>query len=309
MQWNERVGRRLKLRDLHILLAVIELGSMGKAAARLAMSQPAVSKAIADLEYALGVRVLDRSRRGIEPTIYGRALLKCGSAVFDDLRQGVKDIEFLNDPTRGEVRLGTSDPTASGIVSAVIEKLSRQHPRLVFDVVIEGSARLYRQLVDRNVEFVIGRVVDSDTDENIKTEILYDDGLVIVAGAQSKWVRRRRIDLAELIDEPWVLAPSDALVSTLFAEACRASKVRSPQGTVITLSQNLSNILLATGRFLAVRPASMLKFANTQSIRPLPVKLRAGRRPIALKTLKNRTLSPVAQLFIACAHTLAQQEK
>src|SRR5438067_7541101 len=102
MQWEERIGRRLKLRDLHILLAVVQWGSMAKAAAELAISQPAVSKAIADMEYMLGLKLLDRTRRGIEPTIYGRSLIRRGLAVFDELRQGVKELEFLADPTAGE---------------------------------------------------------------------------------------------------------------------------------------------------------------------------------------------------------------
>src|SRR5919197_4559897 len=82
MHWSDRVGRRLKLRDLHIVLAVAKSGSMGKAAADLAISQPSVSKAIADVEHAVGLRLLDRGPRGIEPTIYGRALVSCGTAVF-----------------------------------------------------------------------------------------------------------------------------------------------------------------------------------------------------------------------------------
>ena len=95
MPWNDRIGRRLNLRDLHILLAVAKSGSMGKAATQLAISQPSVSKAIAGVEHAVGLRLLDRSAHGVEPTIYGRALLKCGVAVFDELRQGVKELEFL----------------------------------------------------------------------------------------------------------------------------------------------------------------------------------------------------------------------
>src|SRR3982074_3076673 len=105
MQWTDRVGRRLKLRDLHILLAVAKSGTMGKAATDLAISQPSVSKAIADVEHAIGLRLLGRGPHGIEPTIYGRALLKCGVAVFDELRQGVKALEFLADPTAGELRV------------------------------------------------------------------------------------------------------------------------------------------------------------------------------------------------------------
>src|SRR5215510_7419705 len=103
VQWNDRLRRRIKLRDVDILLAVIQTGSMGKAAAILDMSQPAVSKSIAYLERTLGVRLLDRSRQGVEPTAYGRALTKRGAAVFDELRQGVQEIASLTDPTVGEV--------------------------------------------------------------------------------------------------------------------------------------------------------------------------------------------------------------
>ena len=106
MQWADRIGRRLKLRDLHVLFAVMQWGSMAKAAHHLAVSQPVVSEAIGGLEQTIGVRLLDRTRRGIEPTIYGRALYNHGLAAFDALRQGIKEIEFLADPTGGELRIG-----------------------------------------------------------------------------------------------------------------------------------------------------------------------------------------------------------
>ncbi len=132
MDWVGRVGQRVKLRDLHILLAVAKAGSMGKAAAVLAVSQPVVSKTIADMEHALGVRLLDRNRRGVEPTGYGRALLTCAVAVFDDLRRGVAALESLADPTAGELRFGCTEPLAAGFVGEVIERLAREYPRVNF---------------------------------------------------------------------------------------------------------------------------------------------------------------------------------
>src|SRR5687767_8230160 len=123
MQWEERIGRRLKLRDVHILLAVAQWGSMAKAAEQLAISHPVVSKTIADLEHTLGVRVLERGRRGAEPTPYGRILLKHGLAAFDELRTCVKEIEFLNDPTVGEVRIAGTEPMVAGLLPIVIERL------------------------------------------------------------------------------------------------------------------------------------------------------------------------------------------
>jgi DNA-binding transcriptional LysR family regulator len=105
MQLSDRIGRRMKLHDLHVLMAVVQAGSMSKAAQILNTTQPAVSRSIADLEHAIGVRLLDRSRHGVEPTEYGRALLDGGVAMFDNLRQAVTRIEFLADPTRRRIEL------------------------------------------------------------------------------------------------------------------------------------------------------------------------------------------------------------
>src|SRR5262245_5889965 len=134
MELSDRIGRRMKLHDLHVLMAVVQAGGMGKAAALLNTTQPAISRSIAQLEHAIGVRLLDRGSKGVELTAYGRAMLNRGHAAFDELRQGVRDIEFLADPTSGEVRIGTTPPLAGGFISAVIDRLSRRSPRIVFQV-------------------------------------------------------------------------------------------------------------------------------------------------------------------------------
>src|SRR5450755_2050159 len=108
MQLSDRIGLRMKLHDLHVLMAVVQAGSMSKAAALLNTTQPAISRSIAELERTIGVQLLDRNPQGVEPTEYGRALLDGGVAVFDDLRHAVKNIEFLADPTTGDVRIGSS---------------------------------------------------------------------------------------------------------------------------------------------------------------------------------------------------------
>src|SRR5262245_6966376 len=132
MSLSDRVGRRIKLHDLHMLMTVVQAGSMGKAAERLNTVQPSISRSIAELEHALGVRLLDRHRQGVEPTEYGRALLDCGVAVFDDLRQGVKNIEFLADPATGEARIGGNPFLTATFTAAVVDRLSRRYPRIVF---------------------------------------------------------------------------------------------------------------------------------------------------------------------------------
>ena len=206
----ERIERRLKLHDLRVLISVVQAGSMGKAAERLGTSQPAVSRTIADLEHALGVRLLDRSPRGIEATPYGRALIIRGTAAFDELRQGVKDIEFLADPTTGEVRVGASIAVAVGFVCAVIDQLSRRYPRLVFEVLDVDTDTAIRALEERKVDFVIAHVIRPVDEEQMNAEVLLHEPHVVVAGIQSQWARRRRLTLVDLMNEPWMLPPPDS---------------------------------------------------------------------------------------------------
>jgi DNA-binding transcriptional LysR family regulator len=307
MPWTDRIGRRLNLRDLHILLAVAKSGSMGKAAAELAMSQPSVSKAIAAVEHAVGLRLLDRGVHGVEPTIYGRALLKCGVAVFDELRQGVKELEFLTDPTSGELRVGCTETMAAGFVSAVSDRVMRQHPRVVLQLIPGDSVTLVnRELRQRTIDFAVGPIFRLKLDEDVGADILFDDQFVVMAGAESKWGRRRRLKLADLINEPWVLPPPDGVPGVSIAQTFRAAGLEPPRAQMISFSLPLHYHLLSTGRFLTMLPLSMLRFGKHLPLKLLSVDIPKIPYPTAIITMKNRTLGPLAQLFIACARETAK---
>ena len=205
--WETRIGRRVSLRDLHILSAVVRWGSMAKAASHLSMSQSSVSEAIVRLEDALRVRLLDRSARGIEPTIYANALLKRGHAVFDELRQGIRDIEFLSNPTEGEVRIACPELLSAGLLPAAIERLSRRHPKVVVRVAQMDTTTLeFRELQERVVDLMLVRIGRTFKDDHLDIEILLHDPHFVVVGARSPWATRRKLALADLADEPWIFA-------------------------------------------------------------------------------------------------------
>src|SRR5258705_7103438 len=157
IDWESQIGRRLKLRDLHAFFTAVQRGSMSKAAQQLGVSQPAVSEAIADLEHALGVRLLDRRPQGVEPTMYGGALLRRSAAVFDELKQGIRDIEFLADPTAGELKIGCPEAIAA-ILPPILESFSRQYPDVILDVQDEEFDRSATKLRDRSLDFVVQRL-------------------------------------------------------------------------------------------------------------------------------------------------------
>jgi len=306
--WEDRIGRRLKLRDLHILSSVVRWGSMAKGATHLGMSQPAVSEAIANLESVLGVRLLDRTSRGVEPTVYARALLKREHVVFDELKEGIRDIEFLSNPTVGEVRIGCPEAMTAAFVPAIVERLWRQYPRIVVHVVNAQTAEQeFRELRERSVDLMVGRVLKPLADDDITMEVLCEDEFFVVAGARNKWVRCPAITPDELRDEPWVLFPTNSLIASYVAEALRANGLEPPRESVTSFSLHARMQLLASGCFLTVMFGSVLRRnAKPWSLRVLPIDLGIPPVPIAIFTLKNRTLSPMAELFIKHARAVSK---
>jgi DNA-binding transcriptional LysR family regulator len=306
IDWDSRIGRRLRLRDLHVLLTIAQRGSMAKAAAQLGVSAPTVSEDVADLEHTLGVRLLDRGPKGVEPTRYGDALLKRTLIVFDELKQSVKDIEHLADPTTGEIRIASPLAIAFTIIPHLLQRFAASHPRVAvhFDEVTSTSAMAdFRDLRDRNYDVVFGRGVSpagkDPSADDLNIEALFDDQLVIVAGANSKWAtRRRRIDLAELMDESWIMQSPHTWNYRILAEACRAHGVAMPNASLVTLSMSVITHFLDDGQFITAMPRSV---AYYKSLKILPVDLPAPPWPVNVVTLKNRTLSPAARQFIACA--------
>jgi DNA-binding transcriptional LysR family regulator len=307
MDPDDRVLRRLKLSDLRLLNAVVQWGGMAKAATHLNISQPAVSKAIATLERTLGVRLLERNPQGVEPTVYGRALLKGGIAVFDELKQSVKQIEFLADPTAGELRIACSEPLAAGFVPTVIDRLSRQHPRISFHVVTADPVTITdRELRQRNIELAIAPTPGLNLGADITAEILFDDRQVVMADAHSKWARRRNMRLADLINEPWLLPPPGSIIGSSILEVFRASGLEPPRHQVVSFSIPLHHHLLASGRFLIMLPVSMARLGKHLHLKILEAGIPGIPRPTGIMTLRKRTLSPLAHIFIDAVRELAK---
>jgi len=301
---ENRISRRLRFRDLQVFFSVVQCGSMAKAAHELGVTQPAVSEVVAGLEDAFGVRLFDRGPLGVEPTVYGRALLKRGVAAFDELRQGIRDIEFLVDPTKGEVRLGCTDSLAGGLLAPFVEKFCRRYPGVVITVEpIQMPTLALPELHARKLDVVVSRLSKPQADDpfgdGLDVEILFEDEAIVAAGANSRWARRRKITLADLRDASWVGTPQDTLTRTLLDRAHQSANLPPPAMRVTTYSVQLRAHLLATGDFLAAMPKSMLKLNDEcRGLKQLPVGLPGPRFPVAIVTLKGRTVTPAVGLFL-----------
>jgi DNA-binding transcriptional LysR family regulator len=307
MKWTDRVGRRVKLRDLHIALAVADAGSITRAAEELAVSYPVVSKTISDLEHTLGVKLFDRSISGVKPTHYGRALLKSGVAVFDEMRKGLQQIDSIKQPDAGDLHIGSSIVTDAGLLPAVMERFAQDFPRAAVHVTPENIAvQQYDNLRERKVEMVLGRLPATINEPELVTETLFDEPHVVVAGSESRWAKKRNLRLADLMGEPWALAEAGSLARSLHDDLFRRSGVEAPSATVLTVSLHLYMRLIETGRWLGLVPASVMRFGGKDmKLKVLSVKVSTPPSPIGIITVKDRTLTPLGERFIECTRRVA----
>jgi DNA-binding transcriptional LysR family regulator len=239
------------------------------------------------------------------------ALVKRSIAAFDELKQSVKDIEFLADPTTGEINFACTPGIAFTFIPHVMDRFVRKYPRVVlrFDEVAAGAVtRNYLELRNRKYDLILTRGNAEPAKETLADEVsvetLFNDPLVIVAGARNKWVNRRRmIDLAELANQNWIMQPPHTWAYRQLAEAFDARGLAMPRAGIETLSVPVTTHFLTDGQFITSMAKSTAYF---NSLKILPVDFPSRPLPFNIVTLSNRTLSPVVARFIGCARDVAK---
>src|SRR5262245_18931380 len=310
---DAHIARRLRFRDLQVFFAVAECGAMAKAAAQLGITQPAVSETIGGIESAFGVRLFERTPQGVELTIYGRALLKRGIAAFDELKQGIRDIEFLADPTVGEVRVGCPESMSGAILPSLVQQFCLEYPRVTLRVDPLPTPTLeLPDLHARKLDLLVSRLsmprAQDPFGADVNVEVLFYDQPVLAVGANSRWARRRKIDLSELVDESWVATPPETLPTMAMEQAFKASNLPRPRIRGTNFSFQLPMHVLARVVALLAMPRPLLRLdIDGIRLKALPIKLPVRSFPVAVVTLKNRTPSPVVQLFLERLRTFAKE--
>jgi DNA-binding transcriptional LysR family regulator len=292
------VARRVTLRELRLLLAVARSGSILKAANEIGITQPALSKSIADLEGTFGVRLFDRTNRGVTPTPHGEILLRRAAGVFEELRQAVDELAFLTDATRGELRIGGTPTMCAGVLPRIVSAVQSHRPKFLFHIAELESDKLGSEVLTRSLDLGIGREHLGRDNNQLAFDRLFDDRLFIVAGAQHPLAGRRSISLEETLRHQWVLPAIEGSVTVQLKAEFRRQRLNLPESAVTTMSMLIRYELLATNAFLTVLYGSVLRFGNAPKfLRVLPVNLATG-LSIGIVRLKNRTLMPSAEVFI-----------
>lgn len=294
----DAIARRVSFRELRLLLAVSRSGSILGAAREIGLTQPAVSKAIADLEETLNVELFDRTNRGVEPTPHGRVLVQHASNMLEQMRQAIEELNFLTDSTHGEVRIGGTPVMCGGLLSKAVSAMQAERPHIRFQMLELDSERLAEEVRERVIDIGIGRKPILRSEGDISFEKLFEDRLFVVAGTGHPLAKRSTVSLEELVVQCWVLPPSESPVGRQLFKVFERTRIPIPQSSVTTMSLMIRYELLATNRFVTVLHGSLLQYGSVPShLSILPVELPAA-VPIGISHVANRTLSPASELFV-----------
>lgn len=304
----QRMRRRIRLRDLDTFMAVVSAGGMRRAAEKLHLSQPAVSKAIAELENALGVPLLERSRQGVAVTPFGQALAARTRSMFDALDQGVQEIAHLADPDAGEVNIACPEVYNAGLVATAMEHMNRASPRVRFGVDTGDAPVLVSQfLLGRLSDVVIVRPHGELVDPAIRAEPLLHERLQVVVHKDSAWAKRRQVTLAQLAGERWILSRNEAVGDSPVVEAFRREGLPLPACWALSGSLQMRFALLPSGPFVTVMPRSFLRYVgNRYPVKVLPIEIGKWAMPTMILTLAKRPQSPATTKLLAIVRELAR---
>ena len=160
--------------------------------------------------------------------MFGTTLHKYAKAAFDELRQGVRQIEFLSDPTAGELRIGCPESISAGFLVRIVERLSERYPRMKLSVqqLVTPSLEI-PQLEKREVDLVLARLwpsaIESRLRNGVRVEMLFNDGFSIAVDSRHPLARRRKINFADLMQERWVVPALDSPSTIALANVFRAN--------------------------------------------------------------------------------------
>ncbi|CAD5109819.1 pca operon transcription factor PcaQ [Zestomonas carbonaria] len=198
------IDNRIKFRHLVCFLEVARQRSFAKAADQVAVSQPAISKTIGELEELLGARLFERSKAGVSLTPAGDTFLRYAGPCVKALRDGVNTLRD-HDPQGGLLRIGALSTVESLLLPEAVLRLQREHAAMTVSVVTGSSAHLLAQLKVGELDLVVGRMTDSPEIHGLAFEHLYSEAMTLVVRPGHPLLQGELSDLSRLADYPLVL--------------------------------------------------------------------------------------------------------
>ncbi len=298
-QYLERLPRYLSMRQMRMLAAVAEHGSVLKASRALRVAQPSVSRTLTELEAALGVRLFERSARGMTLTVFGEALLRRVKTIFGELRDADEDLRSLKEGWHGHIHIGCTRLLSAGLLAPLLSALMRERPGLNFSMLEADSDALLEALRNRSVDIALGRLPASgNRAEDLDYELLFQEELLLVAGSDHRLARQPRVSLKDLANECWGLPMPSSMLYRVIEQTFASVDRPLPAAHVQADSVDIMLQLVESGDVITLVPASLAsEKASRYRIRAIHPAEPLEYGPVGTMMLRARQPTPAMNLF------------
>ncbi|XAH24026.1 LysR family transcriptional regulator [Xylophilus sp. GW821-FHT01B05] len=300
---------RLKFRQLVLLDALGDSQSLRKAAAQTHLTQPAATRAMAELESAFGVQLFERSHAGMAPTVYGSALIQHARRVLFDVQQAHADIQALRSGSHGLVRVGSLLPPTTSLLPTAIGEVKRRFPSMRISLEQLSQKPLVERVREGSLDIALCRLVtDADEAKGLDQAVLFEDEYVLVAGRNHRCARMKSLRLSELVDEPWVLPHANGLFYAHVQALFLAQAGRMPANTVESSTPLAANLLLVEqyGFLNFMQKTIALNYAKRGQLRILPISLGSPLGPHVVAVRGNTSMAPAVTVVLQALRKAAE---
>lgn len=296
---------RLKLRQLRLLTAIADEGTVLKGSQAMNIAQPAATKSIKELEDALGVRLFERSSRGVTPTDFGAVMIKHAKLILTQLRHAGEELQSLEEGLSGRVHVGTLLAASASLLPRVLALLRERRPGIAVTVAEGTIDRLMPGLRTGDIDVVLGRLPEYREREGLKQEVLYLDTVSIMVREGHPLTTRASLTLGDLVEQAWVLPPTQTSLRRQIDHAFRHEDLDPPSGVIESVSILTNHALLMNTDMIAAMPHQVA--LGQAGLVALPVTLEGAGSRIGATTHANVDLSAAAAYFMSVVHEVAAE--
>lgn len=304
-----RFPRQLSLRELRFFVTVLDEGSFRRAAAALHVSQPAVTKTIAGLEALVGVKLFDRARDGVEPTLQGSSLAPYARAVFQELRGAAQELDFVSRGATGTLRLGTVQLPAAGFLPLAIRAILARNPGVLVSIAEGREPDVCDLLRKREIDIALVRLAQIPPSPDLDIDVLFEAQLYVLAARNHRLASRPVVTWEEILEESWVMSPASSEFVQHVRHTLGRAGLAMPRHCVETPSVHVQRALVMHAGMLSFgsRPPRPLSPMEDVLVR-LPFELPRSINAIGAVTLKSHERRPLATQLIAEIRRLATSD-
>lgn len=309
-QLDRYMRAKLKARHLQLLVALDDFRNVSRAAAQANITQPAVSKALGELERGLGMKLFQRTAHGINPTVYGECLVRHARAMLEELTHAREELRGLQAGTSGKLNVGALSATVQTLLPRSLALLKQRSPGTGI-LLREGTLEmLLPELWLGKLDLMVGRLPHKRRGHNLAHKALSEEPvrIVTVTGAQHPLTRRKRLTWSELREFPWILPPTDSLMREPVEQAFERHAIPLPSGHIETISAHVIGGYLQISDAIAVLAGDVARYYQKLGIMAiLPLEFPKLTPPIGVTWSRERPLPPAAKLMIECLESATQQ--